>query len=81
MVHRPTGIVMVASLQATLMHVNLQVRVNKTLMDSLLSKVNQLQVQHGGDSFVKSGATPHLLEKYTAFLYFCTLETDTFLPD
>ena len=35
----PTGIVMVASLQKTHIHVNLQVRVNDMLMVSLFSKI------------------------------------------
>jgi hypothetical protein len=86
MVRHPTGIitVRVASLQATLIHVDtlshLQVRVNKMLMDNLFSKITQLQSQHGG-SLVKSGTTRRLLGEYAAFLYFCALETETFLPD
>ena len=80
MVSHTTGIFAVASLQATPIRVNLQVRVNKLLMDSLFSKITHLQVQHGG-SLVKSGTTRRLLREYTAFLYFCTLETESFLPD
>ena len=76
----PTGtIVMVASLQTTHIHVNLQVRVNDMLMDSLFSKITQLQVRLG-DSLVTSG-TRHLIIKCAAFLYLCTLETDTFPQD
>ena len=56
----------------------LQVRVNKTSIDSLFSKITQLQIQHEGSSLVKSGTTRRLLGKYADFLYFCSLETETF---
>ena len=59
----------------------LQVRVNKTLMDNFFSKITQLQNQHEGSSLVKSGTTRRLFREYTAFLCFWTLETETFLPD
>ena len=56
----------------------LQVRVNKTSIDSLFSKITQLQIQHEGSSLVKSGTTRRLLGKYADFLYFCILEIETF---
>ena len=84
MVRHPTGIVTVASLRARVFYTymsilsQLQVRVNKTLLDSLFSGITQLQIQHEGSSLVKSGTTRRLLGKYAAFLYFCTLDTETF---
>ena len=86
MVCHPTGVVTaVVSLQArvsyTYMSILLcqpQVRVNKTLIDSLFSKIAQLQIQHEGYSLLKSGTTRRLLGKYAPFLNFCTLETETF---
>ena len=59
---------------------NLQVRLNKKLMETLLSKITELR-QHDAGSLVESGTRQHLLDEYAAFLYFSTLETETFLPD
>ena len=87
MVRHPTGVVLSRSLlfQARVSYTNtsillsqLQVRVNKTSIDSLFSKITQLQIQHEGSSLVKSGTTRRLLGKYADFLYLCSLETVTF---
>ena len=53
------------------------------LMDSLLSKITQLQNRHGGGSLVRSGTTRRLLKEYVPpfFTSLLLLETETVLPD